>query len=867
MPRGESMCRKAKILLGILLLCMAAIIPLPFLQVEAGSASASDFQMKGDTLVKYTGTAGAVSIPTSVKKIGKEAFAGHTELVKVVIPGYVESIDYNAFAGCSSLRTVVIPDTVESIGNGAFSGCSSLESISLGKKLKKLGTGVFADCDALSSVSISSSNTSLTYSGGVIYSKDKKIIYTAIPGYDFGTYTMPSSVESMECNSFWGCSSLKKVEIGSKITEIPDYAFSNCQNLEKVMFPYSLKTIGLKAFADCGSLGEIQIPMSVANIHATAFDGCPALSIVAEEGSKAAEFEANRDKSAGLMSKYQGLAQEGQAEDSSNTEEAGQGETTAAAAAQSGARLLGQTRIVGGSAVVLMDNSGSNVMSGNVRPVDEADSSTQVMDSSGDGFQKYTIVNNEKIAAKAYYNNKGLKEYEIPDTVKEIGDFAFARSGLASIVIPEGVETIGYGAFYHCDDLAEVTIPSTVKEIEPSAFAETLWMKKQKENRAVPFTIAGDGILLSYSGMGSRVEIPEGVKQIGAEAFKGNTRITSVVLPESLITIGEDAFAGCSSLKSISGGSNLTQIRDRAFQGCPISTIKIPASVQQIGLRAFDISFTGKKDETKVAVFLGKQLPVVSYEETATRFSNTDYRECVFKDVQIAVVDGSITAEDIAGSVLDYGSAGFRGFICSVEQSPSGDNPGILRLKFCSIDKKDMTSDTIPEEVVVYGKTFQLSVPEGDLTYLSESTGRNGETGVVKVVTDSSTLPQSPAPSAQVEGSKENYILEIRDNKTDGSRIAAAYRKAVAGGRIVSLQVYDLTLCEARTMIPISRMGREKITVTLPKPNGIGVQKLRAVRLDEDGQLEKVEIRTVNADGTVCIQFEADGSGVYAIYN
>ena len=85
------MIRKIRILTGVLLLCIAAAaagFSLP--DVKAASASSSDFQMKGDTLVKYTGTASAVSIPTSVKHIGKEAFTGHTELVKVEIPGYVE---------------------------------------------------------------------------------------------------------------------------------------------------------------------------------------------------------------------------------------------------------------------------------------------------------------------------------------------------------------------------------------------------------------------------------------------------------------------------------------------------------------------------------------------------------------------------------------------------------------------------------------------------------------------------------------------------------------------------------------------------------------------------------------------------------
>lgn len=144
--------------------------------------------------------------------------------------------------------------------------------------------------------------------------------------------------------------------------------------------------------------------------------------------------------------------------------------------------------------------------------------------------------------------------------------------------------SIGYGAFYHCDDLADIEIPSTVTEIEPSAFAETKWMKNQGKDRANPFTVVGDGILIAYGGMGSQIRIPNGVKQIGAEAFKGNTRITGVIFPSSVTVIGEDAFAGCSSLTSISGGDYLEEIRDRAFEGCPLSTIKIPAYVEKVGL-------------------------------------------------------------------------------------------------------------------------------------------------------------------------------------------------------------------------------------------------------------------------------------------
>lgn len=872
------MRKKTKILLGALLLLAAVATRIPLSYVEAASTSASDFQMKGNTLVRYTGTASAVSIPTSVKHIGNEVFAGHTEIVKIDIPGYVETIAYNAFEGCTSLRTISIPDTVTEIGNGAFGDCTSLASITLGKKVSKLGTGIFTNCTSLSSARISRDNEELSYDAGVIYSKDKKILHVMLPGYTNETYKMPSDVEEIKSNAFWGCKNLKKVEMGSNVKVIPDYAFANCTNLEKVILPYSLRTIGIKAFADCINLGETEIPMSVSDIHGTAFDGCPKLTIVAETGSYAAEYEENREKSNVSQAEYQDILSilpgggtegaEGEAGEAGGDDSDGlSGDSS------SGGSVLGQSSVVGGNAVVFIDNSQSKVLSGNDRP-DTGDgiAKPEVIADGSSGFPKYTIVNNEKIASQAFYNNTDMTSYKMPDGIKEIGDFSFARSGLNSVVIPEGVTAIGYGAFYHCDNLTDITIPSTVTTIEPAAFAETAWMKKLKQDRRNPYTVVGDGILVAYSGMESRVEIPEGVKQIGAEVFKDNSRITSVKLPESLTVIGEDAFADCHSLTSVSGGNNLREIRDRAFENCPISTIKIPASVQEIGLKAYDISGAGKADETKVAVFLGRTLPKLSYEKTATRLVNENYRDGVFKDVQVAVVDGGITASDISGTVLDYDTGDFRGLICSVEQMASDDTPGRLLLKYCVEKSGAVSIGSVPEQMIVYGRTYEVIVPEGELTYILGSADNaaadntdNG--GAVRVENNSATLPSSVSPSAEILGGKDNYILRISDNRTDGSAMAAAYRKAVPGSKMTSLQVYDITLYDAKRMIPISRLGNQQMTVTLPKPNGIAAENMKVVCLDEDGQLEAVDSRTVTVNGQACIQFDANHFSVYGIFN
>ena len=84
-----------------------------------------------------------------------------------------------------------------------------------------------------------------------------------------------------------------------------------------------------------------------------------------------------------------------------------------------------------------------------------------------------------------------------------------------------------------------------------------------RQNGSGDFLIVGDGILLAYKGSGNVVSVPEGVKRIGAEAFKDHTEINKVVLPNSVEVVGEAAFAGCSALTETEGGAGLRKISDR----------------------------------------------------------------------------------------------------------------------------------------------------------------------------------------------------------------------------------------------------------------------------------------------------------------
>ena len=119
-----------------------------------------------------------------------------------------------------------------------------------------------------------------------------------------------------------------------------------------------------------------------------------------------------------------------------------------------------------------------------------------------------------------------------------------------------------------------------------------------------------DGRLISYTGEETDIAIPDGVTEIGSNAFASNTKLRSVAIPASVETIGEDAFRSCTDLEEVTfeDGSALKTIGKGAFSslGRKFGKIMIPAEVATLGTTGADV-FTGSSGLKDIEVEDGSE--------------------------------------------------------------------------------------------------------------------------------------------------------------------------------------------------------------------------------------------------------------------
>ena len=239
-----------------------------------------------------------------------------------------------------------------------------------------------------------------------------------------------------------------------------------------------------------------------------------------------------------------------------------------------------------------------------------------------------------------------VKSVIIEDGVTTIGDCAFdCWDALTSVTLPDSVTTIGNQAFDDCTSLTSITIPSSVTSIENYAFGGCVSLTSVTIPSSVTkignYAFAGsdaavnvasgnknysseNGVLynkqktvLLYGGpCKGTFKIPNGVTSIDEGAFESCERLVGITIPKSVTHIGQYAFAGCWRLRDITLPSSMTEIEEGVFSDCEsLASITIPKSVTNIVGYAFyacdnltDVYYTGTAaDWAKITIKGGNE--------------------------------------------------------------------------------------------------------------------------------------------------------------------------------------------------------------------------------------------------------------------
>ncbi len=150
------------------------------------------------------------------------------------------------------------------------------------------------------------------------------------------------------------------------------------------------------------------------------------------------------------------------------------------------------------------------------------------------------LFDKEQSCLIKYPENRKGDSYDIPNTVKEIGDFAFEGSFLKTINIPHSVVKIGKNAFSICYKLEEITIPDSVKVFSENVFSTCFELKK--------------------------ITLPETMTEIPNGFFELCSSLNDITLPDSIEKIGDNAFKDCILLESITLSDNIKSIGAKAFE-------------------------------------------------------------------------------------------------------------------------------------------------------------------------------------------------------------------------------------------------------------------------------------------------------------
>ncbi len=212
------------------------------------------------------------------------------------------------------------------------------------------------------------------------------------------------------------------------------------------------------------------------------------------------------------------------------------------------------------------------------------------------GTERYaggaSITSNYGAGSATYYVPATLQEVTI--TCEKEGRDAygipmFAFNGFTAISkvnLIGNIDVIGVSAFDGCHALSSINIPASVKEIKDYAFANTDYLDKGLDIKDSKFVKIGVGAF--QNAKITSIVLPETVKEIGEQAFVGST-LASITLSKDLVLIDAYAFYGCEKLATVdqSKVAGTISLKNSAFENCKLLVSSTLTKISVDGANVF----------------------------------------------------------------------------------------------------------------------------------------------------------------------------------------------------------------------------------------------------------------------------------------
>lgn len=507
-----------------------------------------------------------VIISNSVISIGESAFESCVNLSNLTLSDNLASIGYKAFYDCQNLSNIFIPESVTSIGESAFYNCDGLTNIIIPYKVSSIGREVFSNCDSLMQITVDEKNQ--YYSNderGVLFNKNKTLLIQYPKANKNESYLIPNSVIDIEYRAFINCKNLLNLTIPDSVTGIGvnafigcDFAiisipgmvesigfgaFSFCQNLSKVIIDEGVTSIGKGMFQSCVSLSNIVLPESVTSIDDAAFNACGNLTSITI-GKNVTTIGNNAFRNCNSLKDVYFTGTE---EEWNNITVGLYNEFFENATVHFDYILEDETDLITGSC-------GDNIFW-------SLDLETGELVISGEGDMpsdwSSSSTNGTSIIHSPWASSTLIKSVVIKDGVTSVGDYSFSGcTNLLTADIPQSVTSLSAMAFDECDNLNSITVNKNNTFFSNDDYG--VLYNKDKTT------------LIKYPTGNNRqtYTVPNSVTIIGSSSFKNNSYLVDIELPDSLLTIGRSAFYSCTSLKEIYIPSGVTLIDLAAFLDC-----------------------------------------------------------------------------------------------------------------------------------------------------------------------------------------------------------------------------------------------------------------------------------------------------------